>query len=363
MDKLFLDPGGAARLMSYFRHNIREMAGYTPGYQPVGEDYIKLNTNENPYPPSPRVIESIRAACGVGLRKYPDPVANEFREAAAEMLGTDPARILCGNGSDELLTIAVRSFCGGGDALAYPYPSYSLYESLAQIQGARARTVDFPEDFSLPDGLARTGARLVLISNPNAPTGTVIPPQELQSLARAIGGVLLVDEAYVDFAEGDCLALTESCDNVIVTRTLSKSYSLAGLRFGYCVAHQDIIAGMTKVKDSYNVDAASMAGAVAAVRDRQWMLRNVEKIKATRRRLAERLEAMGFHCWPSQANFVLARVPQGQNAAELYQALFDRKILVRYFKMRRLDDCLRITVGTDEQVDALLAALQDILTK
>jgi len=347
--------------MRYFRPNIAEMAGYTPGFQPREGGYVKLNTNENPFPPSPRVIQSMRAACGADLRKYPDPMADEFRRAAAEMLGTRPERILCGCGSDDLLNIAVRCFCGEGDIIACPYPTYSLFDSLARIQGARMCSVDFPDDFSLPAALADTGARLVLVSNPNAPSGTVIASDELESLAGAIDGILLIDEAYVDFAEGDCLSLAEKCENVIVTRTLSKSYSLAGLRFGYCVAHEDIIVGMGKVKDSYNVSAVSIAGAVAAIRDREWMVANAEKIKANRRALADGLERLGFSCWPSQANFVLARVPDGCDANELYEELFRRKILVRYFRARRLEDCLRITVGTQEEIAKLLAELEDIL--
>ena len=349
--------------MDYFRPNIVQMEGYTPGFQPRTGDYVKLNTNENPYPPSPMVIESMRAACCGELRKYPDPMANQFREAAAQMLGISAGRILCGCGSDDLLNMAMRSFCGEGDAVAYPYPTYSLFDALATIQGACAHSIDFPEDFSLPAGLADTGARLVLVSNPNAPSGTVIACEELEALARAIEGILLVDEAYVDFAEHDCLSLVERCENVILTRTLSKSYSLAGLRFGYCVAHEDIIEGMTKVKDSYNVSRLSIAGAVAAIRDREWAFANVEKIKASRRALADALERLGFYCWPSQANFVLARVPDGRDANDLYEELFRRRILVRYFKMRRLEDCLRITVGTQEEIAKLLAALEDILSK
>jgi len=347
--------------MGYFRQNIEAMQGYTPGFQPREPGFIKLNTNENPYPPSPRVIEAMRKACGEALRKYPDPMADAFRTKAAEVLGTRPERIMCGFGSDDVLSIAVRGFCGEGDPMAFPCPTYSLYEVLAQLQGARAVQVDFPEDFSLPPALAQVDARLVLLSNPNAPSGTMIPRDEVERLAHAISGVLLVDEAYVDFAEWNCLDLTNTCANVIVARTLSKSYSLAGLRFGYAVAQQELIEGMTKVKDSYNVSGPAIAGATAAIADQDWLGRNVERIKATRAALIRGLEQLGCFCWPSQSNFVLTRIPESHDAEQVYEELFRRKILVRYFKASRLDDCLRITVGTDHEIDALLVALGEIL--
>ncbi|MCD6416448.1 MAG: aminotransferase class I/II-fold pyridoxal phosphate-dependent enzyme, partial [Planctomycetes bacterium] len=275
-------------------------------------------------------------------------------------LGTAPERILCGNGSDDLLTMAIRSFCSEGDAVAFPYPTYSLYGVLARIQGARPVRVDFPEDYALPKGLSETGAPLTLLCNPNAPSGTLIPPGEVAALAEALDGVLLVDEAYVDFAEANCLALVDRYDNVIVTRSLSKSYSLAGLRFGFAVAQEPLIEGLTKVKDSYNVDALAIAGAAAAVGDQEWLARNLERVKRTRSRLSEGLEEMGWHCWPSQSNFVLARAPAPFDAAQLYRQLFERKVLVRYFDEPRLDDCLRISVGCDGEINQLLTTLRDI---
>lgn len=347
--------------MSYFRPNINEMEGYQPGFQPKEPGYIKLNTNENPYPPSPRVIEVLRGASEQSLRKYPDPMAQKFRDAAAAVLGTTPGRILCGNGSDDILNIAIRSFCGEGDTVAFPHPTYTLYETLAEIQGARPVVLDFPEDYALPAGLATTGAPLTLLCNPNAPSGTLIAPDDVERLAKSLDGVLLVDEAYVGFADANCLELVDRCENVVVARTLSKSYSLAGLRFGFAVAREPLIEGMVKVKDSYNVDALAIEAVTAAIADQDWLTRNVERIRATRRRLADELERMGFRCWPSQANFILARVPEGRDAAEVFDRLFERKILVRYFDQPRLDDCLRITVGADDETDALLAALNEIL--
>ncbi len=350
--------------MSYFRPNIDAIEGYTPGFQPREEGWTKLNTNENPYPPSPAVREALVGAAGTTLKKYPDPTGERFREVAAERLGTVPERIICGNGSDDLLTIAMRSFCGEGDAVAWPWPTYSLYPVLARIQGARPVEVEFSDDYTLPiDGLAEAGARLTLVCNPNAPSGTLTPPERVGELAAAIDGVVLVDEAYVNFADENCLRLVAEHGNVVVTRSMSKSYSLAGLRFGWAVAQEPLIEGMMKVKDSYNVDALALAGATAAMSDRDWMLRNVEKVRAGRARLSKGLERLGLRPWPSQTNFVLARAPEGRDAGDLYRRLFERKILVRYWDMPRLADCMRITVGSEEEISTLLGALEDILSQ
>ncbi len=337
------------------------MDGYVPGYQPGEGGYVKLNTNENPYPPSPRAVEAMRRACDESIRKYPPPMADRFRKAAAAAFHLEPGEILCGFGSDDLLTIAVRTFCDKGDSIAFPYPSYSLYPTLAAIQGAESVAVDFPEDYSLPPGLEKTGAKLTLLANPNAPSGTQLSGHEVRRLARSLDGVLLVDEAYVEFAGEDCLGLIRDCGNVIVTRTFSKAYSLAGLRFGFAAADAGLIRQMTKVKDSYNVSAPGIAGAAAAVEDRRWLEDNVRKIKDTRATLVRGLQSLGFHCWPSETNFVLARVPGHTAARDLFERLFERKILVRFFDLPRLDDCLRITVGTDADIDRLLGALDELL--
>ncbi|NLW49713.1 MAG: histidinol-phosphate transaminase [Candidatus Brocadiaceae bacterium] len=348
--------------MSYFRPTIERMEGYVPGYQPKEPGYVKLNTNENPYPPSPRALEAIARAAGESLRLYPDPTGRPFREQAARVLGTSPDRIICANGSDELLTMALRSFCGEGDAVAFPTPTYSLYPKLAEIQGAHVVAVEFPEDFSLPPGLAEAGAPLTLLCNPNAPSGTLTPKAEVERLARSVAGVLLVDEAYVAFADEDCLDLVARHENVVIARTLSKSHSLAGLRFGFAVGPEPLIAGMAKVKESYNVDRLALAGATAAIADVEWTAENVRKIRATRGRLIAGLRELGFTCPPSQANFVFARVPQGRQAGDVFERLFERKVLVRYWNAPRLDDCLRITVGTDGQTATVLDTLREILT-
>ena len=344
--------------MGYFRNNIEAMAAYTPGEQPGPDDrVVKLNTNENPYPPSPRVLEVLRRTDWSALRKYPDPMANKVRDAVARQFGVRREEVLCGNGGDELLRLAVTAFVGEGDALAYPTPTYSLYPVLAEIQGARAIEIPSPDDFSLPvDALANAKARLLFICNPNAPTGVWTRPEVIADLADRANGVVVVDEAYADFAPASALAAVRGRPNVLVLRTLSKSYSLAGIRLGFAIGPEPLIAGLAKVKDSYNIDAVRIEVGAAAIEDQAYTRSTVEKVKAERARLADRLAALGFACLPSEANFILARVPGG-DAKGCYERLKARGILVRYWNQPRLADKLRITVGTPDEDDALLQAL------
>ena len=247
--------------MSYFRKNIEKMAGYVPGFQPKDTDVVKLNTNENPYPPSPAVLEALAQIGPEQIRRYPDPLGSEFRQAAAEVNGLKPEFIMCCNGGDDLLTIAFRAFCDDKRPVAYPVPTYSLYPVLAKLQGCKAIEVPFDSEFNLPAKLASTGAALTIVCNPNAPSGTLSGIDELTSLAEELKGVLLIDEAYVDFAGKNCVALVENFDNVIILRSMSKGYSLAGLRFGYAIAQPSLIDGLIKVKDSYNVDTIAITAA------------------------------------------------------------------------------------------------------
>lgn len=348
-------------MKDYFRPNISRMKGYTPGMQPRGGGWTKLNTNENPYPPSPAVKAAIIEAAE-DLRKYPDPAGNVFRKAAAEVFGVKLEQVLCGNGSDDILTLITRAFCGPDDVMAYPCPTYSLYPVLARIQDCKSVEVDFPDDYGLPMGLLETNAKVVILANPNAPTGTVIPLGDVAAFTSSLDGIVVVDEAYVDFADESAVRLVERHHNLIVSRSLSKSYSLAGLRFGFAVADAKLIDGLMKVKDSYNVDRLSIAAATAAIRDQAWMQANAGRIRRTRAALTARLRRMGFSVLPSQANFVLARSEDAKSARAIFRALKKRKILVRYFDHRRVDDCLRITIGTDEEVDRLVAALKDVLS-
>ena len=348
--------------MPYFRENIEQLAGYVPGEQPAADErVIKLNTNENPYPPSPAALEALRNLDGDLLRRYPHPFARKFRETAARVLSFQPDWVLAGNGSDELLTMLMRSAAEPGRRVVYPMPTYVLYRTLAQIQAAETVEVPYDEEYSLPvEALAAAGDAVTLVNTPNSPSGTLAPSARLSDLAGRLRGLLAIDEAYVDFADDNALALVRSHDNVIVLRTLSKSYSLAGLRVGFAVANPKLLAELAKVKDSYNVDAVACAVGAAALEDQAHMLANAEKVKASRAKLSRQLERLGFKVWPSQSNFLLARPPKG-DAERIYLALKAGGILVRYFNEPRLDDKLRITVGTDEQTAALVAALESIL--
>jgi len=348
--------------MGYFRENVENAKGYEPGFQPKQADVVKLNTNENPYPPSPAVMKVLAQISAEQVRRYPDPVGNMFRQAAAEVNGISADCIMCCNGGDDLLSIAFRAFCDENRPVAYPVPTYSLYPVLAKLQNCRAIEIPFDSEFNLPAKLASAGAALTIVSNPNAPTGTFVSVEELACLADELSGVLLVDEAYVDFAEKNCTALIKDFDNVLILRSMSKGYSLAGMRFGYAIAQPGLIAGLMKVKDSYNVDAVAIAAATAAIRDREYFKENVEKVKAERKRLADELQALKFNVADSAANFILVQ-SKDCKASELYDKLAQRKIYVRHFDISGLEDKLRITVGMREQNDKLLSALKEIISE
>jgi histidinol-phosphate aminotransferase len=348
--------------MGYFRENIEKAKGYEPGFQPAETDVVKLNTNENPYPPSPAVMEAIRDISEEQMRRYPDPHGNKFRKAAAEVNGVGPDYIMCCNGGDELLKIAIRAFCDENRPLAYPVPTYSLYPVLANLQNCKAIEVPFDSEFNLPAKLASADAALTIVCNPNAPTGSFVSVDEMKSLAGKLSGVLLIDEAYVDFAQDNCAALVKDFDNVIILRSMSKGYCLAGIRLGYAIAQPALIAGLMKVKDSYNVDAVAITAATAAIRDQSYFQQNIKKVKDERARLTQQLRDLGFDVPDSSGNFVLAKC-KNHKAVEIYEKLVERKIYVRYFDYPNLNDKLRITVGTSEQNDKLLVALKEILSK
>jgi histidinol-phosphate aminotransferase len=353
--------------MSYFRPNIVAMEGYRPGEQPQGASkFIKLNTNENPYMCSPKVKAAIGRVCQAGLQRYPDPLATSFRMQVCELLKHDlpdvtPDWILCGNGSDDILTIVTRALVSSGDVLRYPNPSYVLYKSLADIQGASVDVVNFRPDWSLGSEFSapRDGLKLAFIANPNSPSGTVLSSNCIAELAVALPCPLLVDEAYVDFADSNCLALVAKNEKVMVSRTLSKSYALAGLRFGFVVAQPGIIRELVKVKDSYNCDALAIAGATAAIEDQAWFAETRAAILATRGRLMAALRDLGFRCVESQANFIWC-AHGTKSSKQLYLDLKAAGVLIRYMDYPGWGDGLRITVGNDEQIDAFLAILKDL---
>lgn len=344
--------------MAYFRPEIEQMQGYVPGEQPQAGKFIKLNTNENPYPASPKVAQAIASVLERGLSRYPDPLASGFRRRAGEVLGIDPDWILCGNGSDDILTIVTRALVGQRQWLRLPYPSYILYKTLAHLQGAGAEEILFEPDWSLSDKFCSPlpDLKLAFLPNPNSPSGTVLSPERILELAERLRCPLLVDEAYGDFAETNCLSLVAKCDKIMVSRTLSKSYALAGLRFGFLVAQPQLIEQFVKVKDSYNVDALSIAGATAAIDDQAWLADNRAKILATRGRLAEGMRELGFATVDSQANFVWNPHPLVP-LKPLYERLKEQRVLVRYMDYSGWGDGLRISVGTDDQIDACLTLL------
>lgn len=358
--------------MSLFRPDIDRIEGYVPGEQPQEAGWIKLNTNENPYPPSPRAIEAIEAAARAGLNKYPDPLGTKFRQTAAPLFGVEPDWILPANGSDENLTLILRSFIDPGDVVAYPYPSYILYETLADIQGGRHERLLLRPDWSWDRAACMPiieRAKLVFVPNPNSPSGTRWSDDDLLALVPP-RGVLVLDEAYGDFADAPHRAeilKRPGSERIIITRSFSKSYGLAGLRMGFAIARPELIFGMRKVKDSYNCDALSLAGASAALADQRWMEESTARIRATRARLGAELGRRGFAIVPSQANFVWCTHPARPHQ-EIYEALKQRRILVRFMRFPGVPQApggtltgLRISVGTDTEIDGLLAALAGIL--
>jgi histidinol-phosphate aminotransferase len=337
------------------RSHIQAMAGYVPGEQPQTNKFIKLNTNENPYPPSPQVETAIMGAIRAGLARYPDPLATSFRIQAGSLFGFPPEWILCGNGSDDILTIVTRALVGPGDLLRLPHPSYILYRTLAQLQDARYEEVSFDRRWELPVefGSADASPSLVVLPNPNSPSGTMLGPQQVPC-------PLLIDEAYVDFAGSNALDLVRRYSHVMVSRTLSKSYALAGLRFGYLIAQPELIEQFIKVKDSYNCDSLSIAAATAAISDTQWLEENRQRIVAQRQRLTQALRARGFDVPDSEANFVWCEHPR-IDMRSLYQQLKQNRILVRYMEYARWNPGIRISVGTPEQMDALFTMMDQLL--
>ena len=349
-------------MSNYFRDNIQAMSGYTPGEQPGDNGFIKLNTNENPYPPSPKVLAALRRAVGASLRLYPEPMSGSLCAAAAAVYGINTEQIMAGNGSDELLSIVLRCFVGPGERVAYPVPTYSLYDTLVEIQAGISVRVPFANGFVVPDELGRQDTAVTILCNPNAPSGTLVPLPEIVKLARGVAGVLVVDEAYVDFAASEgasAIPLIAQLPNLIVLRTLSKSYSLAGMRIGLAFASTELIAGMHKVRDSYNLDRLSIVAGTAALEDISWMQRNTARIRHSRQSLAKALTRLGYQVYSSHTNFVLAR-QRDKNLRPVYEELKRRKILVRYFDTPDLRDCLRITVGTPKELRILLDELATI---
>ncbi|MEX2489947.1 MAG: histidinol-phosphate transaminase [Pseudomonadales bacterium] len=354
--------------MSYERDNIRQMQGYTSGEQPDDRATIKLNTNENPWAPAPAIGEAVRQFDLEDLRRYPQPTADEFRRLAADLHGVKPDNIIATRGGDELLRLVITTFVDPGQPIGMTEPTYSLYPVLAQIQNCPVIKTPLGEDWSLPDDFARTmnesGAKLSLLVNPHAPSGTLLDIETIRKIADAVDSVLLVDEAYVDFVDEDAgydsISLIEDFDNVIILRTLSKGYSLAGLRFGYGIAAESLIRPMIeKTRDSYNLDAISQTIAETALANRDHAAWTWQQIRTERERLRSALAWLGFSSPESQANFLLVTVNNTElTAKDVYEKLKHQGILVRYFDQPGLQDKLRITIGTPAENQLLIRHLE-----
>lgn len=352
----------------FLRPALRGFHAYVPGFQPPdGEGWIKLNTNESPWPPSSRVLEAIAAATGESLRLYPSPTAAAAREAIASQLGLDPAMVALGNGGDELLAMAIRAFAGPGATVAFPWPSYPLYEPASRLQDAIpvAHPLDRPgpAGWALPDALIADPSPLKFVANPNSPTGTLFAAARIEELAEASAGVgvVVLDEAYVDFAPRSGLDLVGRHENLLLVRTMSKSAALAGMRIGYAIGQPELIEALDVVKDSYNLDRLAIAAAVAAIEDREHRAGLVAFVVGERQWLGERLARLGFTVTPSAANFLFVRPPEPFPAVAVYEGLRRRRVLVRHYDRAPIDGWFRITIGTRPQHEALLAAIEEVM--
>jgi histidinol-phosphate aminotransferase len=352
---------------SLIRPLVRQLQPYVPGEQPKIRGLIKLNTNENPYPPSPKVLAAIKAAVDGRLRLYPNPTAEGLRGKLAKFHRCAPEQFIVGNGSDELLALATRAFVEPGQTVQYFTPGYSLYPVLAEIHGARRNAVPLAGNFALPTvaELRKKGpwnfkAPLTFITTPNAPSGRGYSTDELRALCRAQKGVVVLDEAYVDFARENAFSLALEFPHVLVARTFSKAYSLCFLRVGYMAGNADLIAALHKIRDSYNVNGLGQAAALATLGGLAYYRLNFKKLIATRERLSAALRALGFEILPSQSNFIFAVPPKFPAEAWLWK-LRENRVLVRWFKAPETKSFLRITIGTDREADALLHAARKIL--
>jgi histidinol-phosphate aminotransferase len=356
--------------LNYERQNIKDMQGYVSGEQPERPDIIKLNTNENPYPPSPQVAAALRGIAVENLRRYPPPTALALRNALAQLHGVDPANLIVTNGGDELLRLLLATFVAPDETIATAAPSYSLYEVLANAHGCRMHNYPLQPDWSLPQDFAARmnadGIKLCFVVNPHAPSGTLLDAASLRRLAADFRGVLVIDEAYIDFVDPalahDTVPLIAEFDNVMILRTFSKGYSLAGLRMAYGIGSRNLVDPMQyKTKDSYNTDLIAQILALASITDQAYAADTWAKVRSERTRVSQALSGLGFSMPVSQSNFLLARVPTGQDAERIYQGLKQQGILVRYFKVPELQDSLRISIGTPTENDRLLAALRSLL--
>lgn len=356
--------------MSFERANIQAMTGYTSGEQPESPDVIKLNTNENPFPPGPGVEAALASLKCSDLRRYPPPTASALSESIADLHNLSLDNIMVTNGGDELLRLAISTFVEQEESIGVAEPSYSLYPVLAAAQGCAYVTYPLKDNWALPEDYAallnRDGIKMCFVVNPHAPSGCLTSVAELRALASAFKGVLVIDEAYVDFVdpalEYSTLALIKDHDNVLILRTFSKGYSLAGLRMGYGIGSASLISPMqNKTRDSYNTDFISQTLAQAAIIDQYYAQETWQYVRKQREQLQNGLKDLGITCAPSQSNFLLATVPAEISAKGVHAELKEKGILVRYFNLPRLDNKLRITIGTEAENAVLINRLTDLL--
>ena len=348
--------------MKYWNRRLRDMAEYIPGEQPENlDEFIKLNTNESPFSPPASVLDAIRKAADASLRRYPNPTAMSVREAFAKQNNLSADNVFVANGSDEIFTLLLRGFIEADALAAFPYPSYSLYYTLAEANGVRYERIPLDQNLDLNfAGFLKKKYALVIVCNPNNPTGKGVDLKALEAFASRFKGLLVVDEAYVDFYGETAIGLVREFDNIVVTRSFSKSYSLAGLRVGIAVAHADIVRGLIKLKDSYNVDRLAEAGALAALADRKGFKYNVGMVRDNKEFLEQRLEELGFLIVPSMANFLFVRHPNIP-AQKIYEELYARKVLVRHFTGPVQSEYVRISIGSMMELRALVKELESII--
>ncbi|WP_141506559.1 histidinol-phosphate transaminase [Paenibacillus luteus] len=337
---------------------------YVPGEQPKDKTYIKLNTNENPYPPSPKVIDAIAEANNADLRLYPDPTCESLVQAAAKYYGLPTGEVFVGNGSDEILAFAFAAFFDPAKKILFPDITYSFYKVYAKLYGLNADLIPLDEQFNVPVHAFHPDNGGVVIPNPNAPTAQLLALDDIRTLlAGQPNQVVIIDEAYIDFGGQSAIALIQDFPNLLVVQTLSKSRSLAGLRVGFAFGSEELIEGLNRIKNSFNsytIDRLALAGAVAALEDDAYFRNTTARVIATRERVTKQLLELGFKVTDSKANFVF--ISHKEIAAKvLFQQLRDKGVLVRYFDQARIDQYLRVSIGTDEEMDAFVAALQEII--
>jgi histidinol-phosphate aminotransferase len=352
----------------FWSKTVKELTPYVPGEQPKLSQLIKLNTNESPYGPSPKALTAIATANTEALRLYPDPNSDALKQSIAKIHGLAPNQVFVGNGSDEVLAHVFLGLLKHEHPILFPDITYSFYPVYCKLYGIAFENIPLSDDFSISvdDYLKKNNGRNggIIFPNPNAPTGKALPLKDIEKLLQANkDSVVVIDEAYVDFGTSSAVSLIKQYNNLLVTHTLSKSYALAGLRVGYALGHPDLIEALERVKNSFNsypIDKLAMAGAMAAIEDQDYLNKISQAVINTRESLVQTLNTLGFETIPSSANFIFTKHPK-HDAAQLSAALREKHIIVRHFKLPRIDQYLRITIGTDEQCDALVKAIKEIL--